>query len=211
MFKPRILIVEDHPLMADALRVHLQNNLPETVCVQANCLAQGFRCLQTQGPFALVLLDLNLPDSQGIATLDAFCAARADGPMVVLTALEDEALAQACLANQVPYLRKSVSSSQLMAELLGVLSDALRRSRSLAAHEPDGDPINQLSKRQRLVLANLAQGKRRSEIAALLQISENTVRSHMHEIYQRMGVQNRTQASTRYVLWTQQHGPDPQA
>jgi len=211
MHKPRILIVEDHPLMADALRVQLQLHLPEAVCVQANTLQNALACLQSQGPFAMVLLDLNLPDSKGEATLDAVCACRIEGPMVVLTALDDDHLAQSCLANQVLFLSKSVSSAHLMTELLSALSDALSRTPSHAAHEPEPDSIHQLSKRQRLVLAMLAQGKSRAEIAAELAISENTVRSHMHEIYQRMGVQNRTQASTRYVLWTQQHGPDPQA
>jgi DNA-binding NarL/FixJ family response regulator len=206
MLKPRILIVEDHPLMADALRVQLQRHLPEVVCVQANSLQQGLLCLQAQGPFAMVLLDLNLPDSKGMATLDAFCASRSVGPMVVLTALDDEHLAQSCLANQVLFLSKSVSSAHLMAELLAALSDALSCTPSHAAHEPEPDSIHQLSKRQRLVLAMLAQGKSRAEIAAELAISENTVRTHMSDIYQRLGVQNRTQASTRYVLWTQQHG-----
>jgi len=52
----------------------------------------------------------------------------------------------------------------------------------------------------------VAQGHSSRDIADQLHLSETTVRSHMTEIYQRLGVKNRTQASTRYVLWTQQQG-----
>ena len=212
MSHPRILIVEDHPLMADALRAHLHSLLLQMVCIHANSLQQGLRCLQQTQGFALVLLDLNLPDSQGLDTLNAFCAARPQGALVVVTALEDAQVVQACLANNVTCISKSTSSFKLQAALLA----ALPKARPAPASQADGlrvkeqspHPIDQLSAKQRLVLALLAKGETSGDIALALNISDNTVRSHMAEIYQRLGVKNRTQASTSYVLWTQQHGLD---
>ena len=210
MSQPRVLIVEDHPLMADALRVHLHNLLQQMVCVHAHSLQQGLLCLQQAQGFALVLLDLNLPDSQGLNTLNAFCAARPNGPLVVVTALEDAQVVQACLANNVAYISKSTPSFKLQAALLAALPQKNHlphlHDDGMRVKEANPNPIDKLSAKQRLVLALLAQGQTSNDIALALIISDNTVRSHMNEIYQRLNVKNRTQASTLYVLWTQHQG-----
>ena len=212
MAPPRILIVEDHPVMAEALQAHLQSVVPQVQCVQASNLHDGLVSMASSS-YALVLVDLNLPDSEGLDTLNAFCNASVQWPMAVISALEDADVAQACLDNNIIYLRKSVQSSQLMAELLQLLSGALHKNQSantgLTVQEEDVHAIAKLSKKQRLVLAKLAQGQSTNAIAQALALSETTVRSHMGQIYKRLGVKNRTQASTRYVLWTQQQGwPD---
>lgn len=209
MVQPRILIVEDHPLMADALRAHLQSLVPRVQCVQAGNLHDGLACLQAQR-FALVLIDLNLPDSEGLQTLNHFCSHCANDPLAVISAVDDESIAQFCLANNVVYLRKSVQSSQLLAELLSLLTHALTWpvpfASGLSVEQPDRHPLSNLSKMQRLVLAHLSQGHSTAEMAQALKLTEATVRSHMSQIYKRLGVKNRTQASTRYMLWTQQNG-----
>jgi DNA-binding NarL/FixJ family response regulator len=209
MFQPRILIVEDHPLMADALRVHLQSIWPQVQCVQAANLQDSLVCLQAQA-FMLVLLDLNLPDSEGLQTLSVFCNHCTQSALAVLTAVEDENIAQACLANNVVYLRKSMQTSQLMADLLKLLNQMLHvppiPTTSLSAQQPAPHPMANLSNMQRLVLAHLAQGKTSLSIAQELHVTEATVRSHMTQIYKRLAVKNRTQACSFYLRWTQQQG-----
>ncbi len=210
MSHPRVLIVEDHPLMADALRVHLHSLLKKMVCVHAHSLQQGLLCLQQAQGFALVLLDLNLPDSQGLDTLNAFCAARPRGSLVVLTALQEDQVVQACMANDVVYIHKATSSFKLQAQLLAVLAKLVQPPKVQAelfqVQEPESQGIDKLSNKQRLVLSMMADGLLSKEMALRLHLSEATVRTHMTEIYQRLGVKNRTQASTLYVLWTQQQG-----
>lgn len=210
MSHPRVLIVEDHPLMADALRVNLHNLINPMVCIHAHSLQQALLCMQQPPGFALVLLDLNLPDSQGLDTLHALCAVRADGPLVVLTSLDDEEVVEACLANNVTYIHKSTPSTKLQVALLKVVTQVAQSWRSsvdtLQAQEAQPHPVDKLSGKQKWVLAMLAQGHSSRYIADELHLSEATVRSHMSEIYQRLGVKNRTQASTRYVLWTQHRG-----
>ena len=58
MAPPRVLIIEDHPLMADALRAHLESLAPQVQCVQAGNLSDGLACMATHS-YALVLVDLN--------------------------------------------------------------------------------------------------------------------------------------------------------
>jgi len=209
MGQPRILIVEDHPLMADALRVHLQSLVPRVQCVQAGNLHDGVACLQSQS-FALVLLDLNLPDSEGLQTLNRFCNHCTQSALAVITAVDDDEIAQACLANNVVYLRKSVQTSQLMADLLKLLNHFIQApfhsTIPLQAGQAATHPMASLSKMQRLVLAHLSQGKTSLAIAEELRLTEATVRSHMTQIYKRLGVKNRTQACSSYLRWTQQQG-----
>lgn len=209
MAQLRILIVEDHPLMADALRAHLQTLLPMVACTHAGNMVQGLACLESQ-IFDLVLLDLNLPDSHGMDTLNAFCMQRTHGPMAVLSAVDEEDIAQVCLQNNVVYLRKSVQASQLMAELLNLITHALGEmdfsSLDQSIKPPFQHPMTALSKQQTLVLAQLSTGKTTPLIAQELTLSEATVRSHMQSIYKKLGVQNRTQACAVYLLWMQQHG-----
>ena len=212
MAPPRILIVEDHPLMADALRTHLQSLVPQVQCVQAGNLHDGLVCMAANA-YALVLLDLNLPDCEGLETLNAFCNVPVQWPMAVISAMDEAQVAQICLDNNIVYLRKSVPTAQLVSELFQLLSQALNHpwpgKPGLSVQEQERHPVALLSQKQRLVLANMAQGLSTTAIAQTLTLSETTVRSHMGQIYKRLGVKNRTQASTLYLLWTQQQGwPD---
>jgi two-component system nitrate/nitrite response regulator NarL len=212
MAPPRILIVEDHPLMADALRTHLQSLVPQVQCVQAGNLHDGLVCMAANA-YALVLLDLNLPDCEGLDTLNAFCNVPVQWPMAVISAMDEAQVAQICLDNNIVYLRKSVPTAQLVSELFQLLSQALNNpwpgKPGLSVQEQERHPVALLSQKQRLVLANMAQGLSTTAIAQTLTLSETTVRSHMGQIYKRLGVKNRTQASTLYLLWTQQQGwPD---
>ena len=209
MAQPSVLIIEDHPLMADALRAHLESLAPQVQCVQAGNLNEGLACMAAHS-FDLILVDLNLPDSAGLDTLNACCNAPVQSPMAVISAWEDAQVAQTCLDNNVQYLLKSVQTSQLMADLLKLLSQALLASRShdtrLQAQPAEAHPMTSLSKMQRLVLAHLSQGKSSMAIAHELKVTEATVRSHMTQIYKRLSVKNRTQACSMYWRWSQQHG-----
>jgi DNA-binding NarL/FixJ family response regulator len=115
---PLILIVEDHPMMVNALCSSMQEVLPQAKFFQANSKAQGLALLEQYDDFALVLLDLNLPDSQGIATLNAFCQARPSNALMVFSMVDDPSVENVCLANRVTYLRKSEPVSRLLDTVL---------------------------------------------------------------------------------------------
>ena len=160
--------------------------------------------------FDLVVLDVNLPDAQGLDTLHAVCAARSSGPLVVLTARQDDELIQACVANNLVHVHKSSAAKHLKSVLLAAMAQQRLAnglvSEGCQVREAESLGIDKLSNTQRLVLAALAQGLSSREVAQHMRLGESTVRSHMTQIYLRLGVKNRTQACTLYVRWTQQQG-----
>ena len=82
MGRPLVLIVEDHPMMVDALTANLSQCLPFASFLQAGSLAQGLKALALHPHIDMLLLDLNLPDAQGMQTLETFC--NAPRPIAIL-------------------------------------------------------------------------------------------------------------------------------
>lgn len=204
-----LLLVEDHPILADAVCTQLQNLFSPLKCLIASTLAEGLQLYQQQSLIDLVILDLNLPDSQELATLEAFCQVRQSGPLLVFSSSSCTDLAQLCASNRVIFVPKSVASSNFMAAVLNALSDrsqSLVQERALAYELPHCHDMALLSSQQRLVLSQMARGSSSVELAKQLHISECTVRSHMHAIYQKLGVKNKSQASSRYWAWVNAQG-----
>jgi len=207
---PRILIIEDHPLMADAIAVSVQSWLPQAQCFLARRLETALEFLTSPMPWALVLVDLNLPDSEGLQTLYAVCELRSQGALMVLSAVQDSEVQEACTANGVVFINKALPSSAFLAALLQALHQVLSsQAAPLVVQEaPVCHGLSSLSTQQRLVLALLSKGWPSRRIAHQLQLSEATVRSHTREVLRKLGVENRTQASQLYLQWLQQKASD---
>ena len=207
---PRILIIEDHPLMADAIAVSVQSCLPQAQCCFATNLASALAQLATPEPWVLVLVDLNLPDSQGLDTFHAVCDMRSQGAVLVLSALQDPSIEQACVANRVLFVNKALPSSEFMAALLTALHQVLsvKPENAVVQDTPMLNGMQSLSAQQRLVLAQVAKGWTSRDIAQYLRLSEATVKSHTSEVLRKLGVENRTQATGLYLQWLQQLGSD---
>ena len=207
---PRILIIEDHPLMADAIAVSVHSCLPQAQCVMAHRLQTALEFLSSPMPWALVLVDLNLPDSKGLQTLYAVCELRSQGALIVLSALKDAEVQEACIANGVVFLNKALPSSAFLAALLQALHQVSwsQAAPLLAQEVPVSHGLPSLSTQQRLVLAQLSKGWTSRRIAHQLQLSEATVRSHTREILRKLGVENRIQASQLYLQSLQQKASD---
>jgi len=205
-----ILIIEDPPLMADAIAVSVKSCLPYAQCVLAHRLQTALEFLSLPIPWALVLVDLNLPDSKGLQTLYAVCELRSQGALMVLSALQDLEVQEACIANGVVFLNKALPSSAVLAALLNALhKDLSFPAEPLLTQEapvPQGMPS--LSTQQRLVLAQLSKGWTSRRIAHQLQLSEATIKSHTREVLRKLRVENRTQASQLYLQWLLQKASD---
>lgn len=207
---PRILIIEDHPLMADAIAVSVQSCLPQAHCCFATNLAAALAQLASPEPWVLVLVDLNLPDSQGLDTFNAVCQLRSQGAVLVLSGLQDSSIEEACLANSVLFVNKAVPSHTFIAALLTALHQVLshKPESTLAPQTPAANGLQTLSAQQRFVLAQLAKGWTSRHIAQNLRLSEATVKSHTSEVLRKLGAENRTQATGLYLQWLQQLGSD---
>jgi DNA-binding NarL/FixJ family response regulator len=205
----RILIVDDHPLTRDALAGLLAQNGFEVVAQAGS----GEEAIAKAGELRpdLVLLDLSMPEMDGLTALPRIREASPESEVVVVTASEDEHnLLGAIRAGAAGYLLKSEPPERIVSFLRGVaqgeaalsgavarrLLDQVRDGAGRSAVVPES--IAQvLSARELEVLLLLDRHLGTDEIATRLFISEHTVRSHVKSLLAKLGVSSRREALER--------------
>jgi DNA-binding NarL/FixJ family response regulator len=205
----RILIVDDHPLTRDALAGLLAQNGFDVV----GQAGSGEEAIVKAGELKpdLVLLDLSMPEMDGLTALPRVLAAAPDTEVVVLTASEDEHnLLGAIRGGAAGYLLKSEPPERIVAFLRGVaqgeaalsgpiarrLLDQVREGGSHSTIVPESI-AQALSARELEVLLLLDRHLGTDEIATRLFISEHTVRSHVKSLLAKLGVSSRREALDR--------------
>jgi DNA-binding NarL/FixJ family response regulator len=195
----KILVVDDHPLIVDALEQSLPQIDPRLAVLGATNREQTLTALARHPDTALVLLDLALPGARG---LDLLAELRLDYPLlpiVVLSATHDRATVGAALAAGARgYVSKTASSEALIDAVRtvlgggrGVTADIAPASAHASGVAPDGLGLTQ---RQSEVLQLLAQGKPNKLICRDLKLSEGTVKVHVSAILKALNVHSRSQA-----------------
>ncbi|UJR83120.1 LuxR C-terminal-related transcriptional regulator [Sandaracinus amylolyticus] len=202
------LLVEDHTLVREGLRMMLESTGRFAQCHECASLAAGLDAARTIGPaLGLVLLDPGLPDADGLGGLERFLKAVPDVPVVVVSGGDDASFIDAAFARGARgYVPKSSSAPALRAAIDMVLRGELyvpphvlpSRSRAPRAVPTDA-PVARLTPRQADVLVLLARGLSNKEIADALQMSASTVRVHVSAILKLLGAENRTQAATSHT------------
>lgn len=195
---PFALIVEDHPLVADSLVACVCDCDAELKVVTAESLRVALRILERQPAPLLIITDLTLTDANGTQAVKHLCAAAPTSPLLVFTALDDPTLrSEARNLGATGYLIKS-ASTQILREEIRSLIGGHRTIGDIAKAPPD-QLSRLLTPKQRAVLEELAAGRSNRQIAARMNISDETVGSHMKEILSRLAVRNRTEAVVRYL------------
>jgi DNA-binding NarL/FixJ family response regulator len=202
----RILIVDDHPLTRDALAGLLGANGFDVVG-EASGGQEAIALARDLRP-DLVLLDLSMPDMDGLAALPLIRDAAPAAEVVVLTASEDEGnLLGAIRAGAAGYLLKSEPPERIVDFLRGIAQGEAALSGAVArrlleqvregGHREEAVPesiAQALSARELEVLLLLDQHLGTDEIAKRLFISEHTVRSHVKSLLAKLGVSSRRDA-----------------
>jgi DNA-binding NarL/FixJ family response regulator len=202
-----VLIVDDHPVVRQGLRVLLEVQDGIEVAGEAGdgatalALATEDQTRPGGRPPDVILLDLKLPGLDGLAVLNELKARRNPARVLVLTSVTDHAAAAAVMrAGAAGVLYKDVDPDALVRAIRAVHDGHL-----LLAPEAAGTLLHQaawpargldaLTGREREVLAELAQGRSNREIARALHVSEKTVKAHVSSVLAKLGVQDRTQAA----------------
>jgi DNA-binding NarL/FixJ family response regulator len=200
----RVLLVDDHDVVRKGLRLLIERELGVEV-LEAATAADGVTWGRDPS-IDLVLLDVRMPERDGLWVLDEIRKARPEVPVIMLSTYTDEDYVYRSIeAGANGYLPKEASTHQLREAVETALHHrglylhpsvahrALRRRR-------DGERYEEmLSERELAVLQLVADGETNERIAATLYVSEKTVKSHLSSIYRKLEVTNRTQAASKAI------------
>jgi DNA-binding NarL/FixJ family response regulator len=200
----RVLLAEDHGLVRAGLERLLATAGDIEVVGSASDGAKAVELAAETRP-DVVLMDLSMPNVDGIEATRQILAAGGEAQVVVLTSITDrERILAALDAGAIGYLLKDAEPGELIG---GVRSAARGESplspkaaRALLTARAEGERA-ELSPREREVLRCVAEGKPNKLIARELGISEKTVKTHLTRVFQQIGVTDRTQAA----LWAKEH------
>ena len=202
----RILLVDDHQLVRAGLQ-SLFSSVPDLEVVGS--AADGLEALAQVAAVRsqVVLMDLSMPGMDGIEATRRVVAAHPDVQVVVLTSFSDrDRVLDALEAGAVGYLLKDSEPEDLVRGIRAVtrghspLDPRVARTVLQARRAP----AIELTDRERQVLGLVREGLANKQIARALGISERTVKAHLGNAFQRIGVADRTSAA----LWAQRHLPD---
>lgn len=200
----RILIADDHPIVRDGLSAVLETQADFAIVGEAASGAQAVEQAAALQP-DVILLDLALPELDGVAALRAIRAADPAMKVIIFTAFDtDERILGAVQAGAQGYLLKGVPREELFQAIRivhngGSLLQPVVAARLLRQVSGAGltDLPESLTERELEVLQLLAKGRQNKEIANELVISERTVKFHVSAILGKLGVGNRTEAVSR--------------
>jgi two-component system response regulator DevR len=207
----RVMLVDDHALVRSAVRQAL--DAPDIEVVGEAATADEALLLAPELQPHILLLDINLPGTDGLRLLRELVPRLPDTQIVMLTISDNRRdLADAVRSGAAGYLTKDLSPEALQRAVRGIRSGNLAMSRSMAADvirdlatgarrgiSDAADPrLASLSGREDEVLRHLAEGLTDREIAERLGISPRTVETHVGSILHKLGVRNRAQAAAHY-------------
>src|SRR5438128_4368168 len=195
----RILIADDHEVVRQGLRVSLGVDAALEVVGEAEDGAEAVRLARRLRP-DVVLMDLLMPEMDGIAATELIRRELPDTEVVALTSvLEDASVVGAVRAGAIGYLLKDTRAPELRRAVKAAAAGQVQLSPSAAARlmreVTAPERLDALTEREVKVLQLLARGSANKQIARDLGIAEKTVKTHVSSILGKLGVQSRTQAA----------------
>jgi len=207
---PRVILVDDHALCRNGLTDLLHHRGQVTVVAALGNPDLVADALREHRPDLLVL-DLRMPQTDGLSLLRRLRAEGIDTPALILTMSDAEAdLAAALRAGVRGYLLKDMEPEDVIAaieraargELTVAPAMTAKLAKMLQAGGPGGgrkDPLNSLTERERQILDHLARGESNKAIARALDISHDTVKLHVRHILSKLNLSSRVEAAVLAV------------
>lgn len=190
-----ILIADDHDIVREAIARVLVADLGAEVRTVADANA-AMACIQEEGPFSVVLLDINMTGMKGTESISKIAAANRPGNVVIFSGTTNEDfVARAIEAGARGYIPKTQPLASLADAIRLIVSGTVFvpfTNRSAQRERPASDG---LTDKQRDVLRLVSRGQSNKQIGIELGMTEVTVKMHMRNICNRLGTKNRTQAA----------------
>ncbi len=193
----RVLIVDDHPLVARATanEVRMLKRGAETRL--AHSVEEAERVIAEGEPPDTILLDLRLPDTEGLSGLVRLHALAPKATIAIVSAEDNpQVMRDAFSQGARGYLMKSRDIDQFTEALRKVLDYGFYFPPEVTAPAPSS-PTAHLTDREEEVVRALASGKVNKQLAHMLGVSESTFKTHLRAIYRKLGVRTRVQAAGR--------------
>jgi two-component system, NarL family, nitrate/nitrite response regulator NarL len=201
--KTKVLIADDHPLVRSGVRRALEQEQDIEVVGEATNGAKVLPLIGQTGP-DLVVLDISMPQLDGLACLDQIRKRYPDVKVVILSATGDPDRVQAALARgATAYVVKSIDVRDLASALRQAVEGTVFHALGVQ-HDSEGQLAESagLTKREVAILKAVARGLSNQAIGRELWVSEQTVKFHLRNVFRKLGVGSRTEAA-RYAF---EHG-----
>jgi DNA-binding NarL/FixJ family response regulator len=212
----KILIVDDHALVRRGMGHVVRESFPEAEIVEAGTASDALAAMA--GSVDVALVDVRMPDADGLELLHEMKAKWADVPVIMLTSFDHAQYVRRALAEGAAgYMLKDATPEDLAQAIKVALSgggnvlspkviqnlfESVEGQNGSGNGNGDGTqprPTSSLTQRETDILALLAEGKSNRDISRSLFLSEKTVKAHLAAIFRKLGVTNRTQAAMAAV------------
>jgi DNA-binding NarL/FixJ family response regulator len=211
----KILIVDDHALVRRGMHYVVKEGFPDAEVTEAESAAEALEHVSGGAEVDLALVDVRMPDLDGLELLRALKADRPEMPVIMLSTYDNAPYVKRALADGASgYLLKDATPEDLSQAINVALSGSgnvlsPRVIQNLfEEHEAAGRDAStangrrgeyNLTQREHDILELLAEGRANRDIAQRLYLSEKTVKAHLAAIFRKLGVTNRTQAAMMAV------------
>lgn len=190
----RILVAEDHEIVRDGICAIVNQQSDITVVAEAKDGEQAVQLYQEKQP-DVVLMDLRMPKMEGIEAIAQIKSEFPEAKIVILTTYDtDEDIYRGLQAGAKGYLLKDTSSKELTTAIRTVYQGKKYVPQQVAMKLAERITKPELTSRETEVLKLLTKGKSNQEIGLILKITEGTVKFHINNILNKLGVSDRTQA-----------------
>ena len=204
--KVSVVVVDDHVVVRTGLEQVLATFPDIEVVGSADGGEEAVR-LSLEADPDVVLMDLSMPEVDGIEATRRIVQDRPEARVVIFTSFsERDRILSAIDAGAIGYLLKDADPEELhrgvLAAARGESPLASKAAQAVITARFESGPVRELTDREREVLVLVASGLANKQIARRLGIAEKTVKTHLTNLFQRLGVSDRTQAA----LWAERHG-----
>lgn len=213
--KQRILIVDDHPMVRDGIKLQVSMHQDLDVCGEAESVVEAFALVQQTHP-DLVIVDISLKSGHGIDLIKRIKSYDGEIKMLVSTMYNESLYAERALrAGAQGYLNKQESREKLVEAIRTVLSgqryfspQMTERlvSQAVGKTDPTQSPVETLSNRELEVFQLIGTGLTSGAIARKLHLSPHTIDTHREKIKVKLGLKNSGELQREAVQWVLENG-----